>query len=137
LQARGPARSEPVAEAFASLARSHGRISIADLAAGLDWDPRRLQRGFAEQIGVPPKVAARILRLRRATRLLVAGWSPARVANACAYYDQAHLTREFTVMTGCSPQRLIAQRLAMPRGPVDADRLPGCVTSIFLPGQAA
>lgn len=33
----------------------------------------------------------------------------AQVAAACGYYDQAHLTNEFTDLAGCTPRRWMAE----------------------------
>ena len=120
LAARRSAAREPapqVVRAHDLLRRSGGSMPIAALAESVGWDPRRLQRAFPTQIGVRPKAAARIVRLQRALRLLGSGLPPARVANECSYFDQAHLTNDITELTGRSPRRLLAERAAMPPGP--------------------
>jgi transcriptional regulator GlxA family with amidase domain len=48
-------------------------------------------------------VFARIIRLRRAVKLLRQGCALADVAVACGYYDQAHMTRDFRDLAGHSP----------------------------------
>ncbi|NUP50132.1 MAG: helix-turn-helix transcriptional regulator [Catenulispora sp.] len=54
--------------------------------------------------------------------LLGSGLPLARVAHECSYFDQAHLTHDIRKLTGRSPQRLLAERSAMPPGPRDLDR---------------
>ncbi|MGH2617090.1 MAG: helix-turn-helix domain-containing protein, partial [Thermomicrobiales bacterium] len=62
--------SPEVVWAWRQLARSGGRISIAMLAEELGWSPKRLIARFREQVGLPPKQVARLLRFQRATHLL-------------------------------------------------------------------
>jgi len=109
---------QPRAEAAAAwdvLARSHGQVSVADLASELGWSERYLGQRFASEFGLSPKVAARVMRFDRARRLLqqriVSGAAPrlTDLALECGYYDQAHLTREFCEMAGCSPSRWVAE----------------------------
>ncbi|GHE62302.1 AraC family transcriptional regulator [Streptomyces longispororuber] len=125
--------------AWDALARAHGDVPVARLAAGVGRSTRQLENRFREQIGVAPKAAARILRLQRARRLLLAGRSQAETAALCGFYDQAHLSGEFRAMTGCTPGRYAAVSAAPlpPRdGPPSADRLPGERTSLVLPEAA-
>lgn len=94
-----------LAAASAAMRETAGRVSIAGLATGLGLSTRTLERRFAEDVGLTPKQAARVARLRRALDLL--GRSPplplARVAPAAGYHDQPHLTREFGALAGLTP----------------------------------
>ena len=66
---------------------------------------------FAAQVGLGPKVAARVLRFRRAADLLVAG-GPGTVADVAArtgFADQSHLVREFRALAGCTPTRFVRE----------------------------
>ena len=97
------------------LRASGGRVEIGRLAKQLGCSRKHLIAGFREQVGVPPKTAARILRLERAAGLLLGrGWktgcqnegqglTPARVAAESGYADQAHMTREFRKLAGTTP----------------------------------
>jgi AraC-like DNA-binding protein len=71
---------------------------------------RRLQRLFAEYVGVSPKWVIRRARLHEAARFADAGgdvdW--ATLATDLGYSDQAHLTREFTATLGMPPSRYAA-----------------------------
>jgi transcriptional regulator GlxA family with amidase domain len=61
---------------------------------------------------VTPKTAARIFRFERACWLIKdARPRLADVAVACGYHDQAHLTRDWNAMAGCSPRAWIASQL--------------------------
>lgn len=105
--AAGPPPAPVVVDAFDTLRRVGGRISIRSLARSCGCSERLLEKRFCEQIGVSPKAVARVLRLRRAAALLSHGRPVGAVAVACGYSDQAHLTREFTAMAGISPARYL------------------------------
>ncbi|KPH96907.1 transcriptional regulator with only HTH domain, AraC family [Actinobacteria bacterium OK006] len=92
------------------LVRSAGTITVRDLAAATGWSQRHLENLFREQFGLTPKRLARIIRLRRALRLLITGTTPADTAYACGFSDQAHLTNEFTALVGMPPRRFLAAR---------------------------
>ena len=136
-RSRGPASSEQVRRAFAELSRRAGDVTIAKLAADVGWDARRLQRAFGDQIGLPPKTVARVLRLQHAVRRLAAGERLAQVALRCGYFDQAHFTREVTEMTVRPPLRLLAELLAAPASPPNLSRVAGQITSVVLSGAGS
>lgn len=99
-----------------------GRIAIGDLAAELDCSRRHLIAVFRDQIGLPPKTVARVLRFHRAIELydrgLCAGW--ADVAHECGYTDQAHFINDFRHFAGVSPTVFLASRR-----PLERATLPG------------
>jgi transcriptional regulator GlxA family with amidase domain len=84
------------------------------LLAGSAAAARRLERKFLEHVGVSPKQLARVFRLQQALRLWTAGEVAglAQLAAAAGYADQAHLSREFAVLTGMPPQRLGARGMS-------------------------
>jgi AraC-like DNA-binding protein len=101
-QATTPSRD--VAWAWNVLVRTEGRAPIGWICDRLGRSRRHLVALFREQIGVPPKTAARIMRFERAVALLERGeHGLAELAFACGYYDQAHLNRDFREFTGTSP----------------------------------
>lgn len=103
------ARSRPVDrtvdEAVRAIMRSRGNLSIAALAPALGVTRQHLARRFAMHVGVPPKVFARVMRVRRAiAKARVAAhvdW--AALALEAGYYDQSHLAGEVRELTGRSP----------------------------------
>jgi len=80
---------------------------VAALAEAFGMPERRLQRLFAEYVGVSPKWVMRRARLLEAARRADAGDSVdwAALALDLGYADQAHLTRDFTATIGVSPAR--------------------------------
>jgi AraC-like DNA-binding protein len=94
------------------VAGSGGTLAVGDLARRIGWTRQHLARRFAGEFGLTPKLAARVVRFERARRLLETPFvSIAQVAASCGYYDQAHLTRDFTELAGCPPARLLADDL--------------------------
>ncbi len=92
-------------------------------------DRQRLADRFRDQVGLTPKVTARVLRLEQAARLLVQ--HPAsEVAVAGGYADQAHLSREVQALAGCTPGGLNATICPRRRG-----RPAPTVTLISAPGH--
>ncbi len=106
--------SPEVVWAWRQLLRAGGRVSIATLAGELGWSPKRLITRFREQIGLPPKQVARLLRFQRATEGLLAAGSPdwGALVGVCGYYDQSHLINEFQRFAGDTPDGLVRRRLA-------------------------
>ena len=89
------------------IARRHGNISAAALASALGCSTRHLRRKMVAGLGMSPKTAARVARIRRAIALLGASDQPlALVALAAGYGDQAHMTREFAALKAPSPARI-------------------------------
>ena len=67
--------------------------------------------GFREQVGVPPKLLARILRFQRAVALSRHRPRLGRDRHRCGYYDQAHLIRDFHQFAGSSPAEFARRQL--------------------------
>jgi AraC-like DNA-binding protein len=98
--------------AWRELAASHGRQSIEALARVIGWSRAHFTERFRAEVGLAPKTAARVLRFERACWLIKdARPRLADVAAACGYYDQAHMTREWQALAGCSPRVWIAGEL--------------------------
>ena len=87
--------------------RRHGKISADGLASALGCSVRHLRRVMNAEIGMGPKTATRIARVRRAFSLLgVLGEPLAQVALIAGYGDQAHMTREFALLKAPSPAKI-------------------------------
>ena len=82
----------------------HG--TLKSLAAHCGMSSRTLERRFLNEVGLSPKMYQRVVRFRRAFRMLgdetgARRW--AQVAVRAGYYDQAHLIRDFREFAGASP----------------------------------
>ncbi|MGW2521146.1 helix-turn-helix domain-containing protein [Streptomyces sp. NPDC001617] len=131
----GTPSSVRVVRAWSELVRTWGAVPVRSLADEVGWGVRQLENRFREQIGLGPKVAARVLRLQRARRLLAEGRGQAETAAICGFYDQAHLSGEFRAMTGCTPREFTLARVIPPAsqpGVPAADRMAGEATSLLL-----
>lgn len=110
---RGPAPAPEVRHAWRLLARSAGAMPIARITAEVGWSHGYLVRRFTEQIGLTPKMSARVLRFHRAVGLLARGAVDLNeVTGTCGFYDQAHLNREFRALADVTPGELAAARVA-------------------------
>lgn len=112
---REPAPDPAIDEVASIVARiaAEPAISRVDELAGLvSTNPRRLQRLFAEYVGVGPKWVIRRYRMQEAAERAAAGPGAldlAALAAELGYADQAHFTREFTATVGVSPARYARQ----------------------------
>jgi len=110
---RRPAR--PV-DRLLPLLLAAGRASepLERLADDACLSPRQYERNFFEQVGLSPKLYARIVRFDQAFRLKerqpTLDWLA--VAVRCGYYDYRHLVRDFREFAGVTPPRLLAAETA-------------------------
>jgi AraC-like DNA-binding protein len=72
---------------------------------------RTLRREFTAAVGLPPKVVARIARVRRAQAAIARGQALSAIAVHCGFADQAHMTREFMELIGKTPSSCDRGRL--------------------------
>ncbi|GAB7181522.1 LuxR C-terminal-related transcriptional regulator [Kitasatospora sp. Ki12] len=129
----GPTVAPQVREAHRLLTRRTGRDTrpgLAEIARRLGWSERHLRTRFNEQIGLAPKLVARIARLHHVLVSHTQGSSWAEIAAGAGFTDQAHLSAEIKAMTGLPPTTLAQLRAA---GPSDLDRVPNQVTTLLLP----
>lgn len=118
----GPVPDPAVAWAWRRLRETGGQIRITELAAELGCSRRYLLTRFREQVGLPPKTVARLLRfadVRHRIERDPGGW--ADIAFAAGYADQSHLVREFQQLAGTTPTDFVAR--LMPGGGLVGD---GC-----------
>ena len=115
----GPRPSEGIVWAWHRLRASSGNVPIGELTTALGCSRKHLVSQFRDQVGLPPKQAARILRFESAVRALghAAPKSWTEAAMRAGYYDQAHLIRDFNEFAGCTPTEFVARML--PTGEVD------------------
>ena len=94
-----------------AIRESRGQARIEEVSRALGWSRRRLERAFARDLGIPPKLYARIVRLNAVLATLDEGERAAAVdvALEAGYFDQAHLLRDFRILAGRPPR---AARLA-------------------------
>jgi methylphosphotriester-DNA--protein-cysteine methyltransferase len=86
--------------------RARGQTRIDAIARSVGWSPRRIERAFLREIGVRPKLYARIVRLNAVLARLDATERASAVdlALEAGYFDQAHLLRDFRLLAGRTPR---------------------------------
>ncbi|MCW2539892.1 MAG: Transcriptional regulator, AraC family [Frankiales bacterium] len=113
-----PGIAPEVQRAWAVLRRRQGKVRIDELAAEVGWSTRHLSHRFAQQVGLTPKAAARVVRFDRARRMLQSHafdgrpGETAAVAATAGYFDQAHFAREFRQLAGASASAWLASEFA-------------------------
>ena len=107
-----PATDPAVGWALDRIAASGGKVDLAQLVSELGYSHKHVISRFHDQVGVPPKLWARLVRFDRVRRELAKGAprSWAELAMTCGYYDQAHLARDVRQFTGASPRALLGPR---------------------------
>lgn len=81
--------------------------SVEDLAQRMAMPVRRLQRLSRDHLGVSPRWLLRRARVLDAHELLsTTDLDIAEIAHRLGWYDQAHLTRDYTAIAGIPPARL-------------------------------
>lgn len=92
--------------AVAAIEAAHGAQPVEALADTLRVSRQHLALQFRQQVGLTPKLFARICRFRRALALLR---DPGRdgdlaaLAADCGYFDQSHLMRDFRDFADSTP----------------------------------
>ena len=81
-------------------------MPVGVLAQELGRSRRHLAASFREQLGMPPKALARLLRFERAVERLRGGADLAELALDCGYYDQAHFNRDFKAVRRADSDRV-------------------------------
>jgi AraC-like DNA-binding protein len=110
---RAPREDAGILWAWDRLARNDGQCSIAGLARELDCSRKHLVARFRDQIGLPPKSIAGIMRFNRALRLIGGTAQPdlAAIAAEAGYFDQPHFNRDFLALSGITPGEFLRARL--------------------------
>ena len=105
-----------VSRAWHRLVASGGQARIGSIVQEIGWSERHFIARFKHELGVSPKVFARMLRFGRVVRSLRTG-SAAHLADLAAgagYHDQSHLTRDVREFAGTTPGAL--RRSLLPDG---------------------
>ena len=94
-----------LAARLTAAAAHNGPASVAQLCETMAIGERRLQRLFANYVGVPPKWVIQRYRLQEAIWRLAQPDAPdlASLAHALGFFDQAHFSRSFAELVGSTP----------------------------------
>jgi AraC-like DNA-binding protein len=101
-----------VAWAADQLVATAGELRVSGLSGQIGLSRKQFIARFRRQVGLPPKLFARVLRFDRAintvSELPQVVWTD--LAYRCGYYDQAHFNRDFREFAGCTPSEFLAAR---------------------------
>jgi AraC-like DNA-binding protein len=92
------------------LSLPHDAVSIESLGEDCGLSARRLTRLFAVEVGLTPKLYARVKRFQhmfKSMRHPQLDWS--ELAVTCGYFDQSHLIRDCKSISGFTPTELRAR----------------------------
>ena len=88
-----------------------GMVRVDRVACGAALSVRQFERRFLDEIGVAPKLFARITRFQMAldAKIISPGCSWLTIAHQFGYFDQMHMIRDFQDLSRSSPTRLLTQ----------------------------
>ncbi|MBL8956721.1 MAG: AraC family transcriptional regulator [Myxococcaceae bacterium] len=102
-----PRRVHPAARlGVRALAHAAGTARVSAVAASLGLSRRRFVEVFEREVGVTPKLFARLRRFHRVKQHVAARGQPASwgaFALECGYFDQSHMIRDFVEFSGMTP----------------------------------
>jgi len=99
-----------VAHASNVIFKNKGIVSVDTLCSHVNMSFRNFERRFTEEVGMPPKLYARITRFYYALENKMMHpykrWTSISYENG--FFDQAHLIREIKTFSGKAPEELFA-----------------------------
>jgi AraC-like DNA-binding protein len=103
--------TSPIELAANRILHMHGGCRMDCLARDAGLGVRSLQRLFQQQIGVTPKLFARIVRFESAlkSKALFPEKSWATIAYQFGYHDQMHMIHDFQKLSGANPRGILDQ----------------------------
>jgi AraC-like DNA-binding protein len=109
LVTRRAAIGDPAIDETAHLIRNASGVVSVDAIGSIFAIPRpQLAQRFRDRVGVTPKRFARIVRFHAALARLSRSRNIAAAAAELAYYDQAHMYRDFAEFAGMTPGAFVA-----------------------------
>jgi AraC-like DNA-binding protein len=91
--------------------RNKGSVRVSELAHQTGLGVRQFERRFDHEIGISPKLYARIVRFEAALHHRAVSpttrWTD--IAHALGYHDQMHMVHDFTRLSGDSPDSIARQ----------------------------
>jgi AraC-like DNA-binding protein len=100
-----------IARTAMSVIRSNGAVRVSELARQTGLGLRQFERRFNHEIGIAPKLNARIVRfeaaLQRRAIAPTTRWT--EIAHDLGYHDQMHMVHDFTRLSAESPEAIARQ----------------------------
>lgn len=107
---RAPQSHPAVRAAVAALRRGGSGARVAAVAEAVGLSRRRFAEVFEREVGLTPKLYARLQRFHQVKQHMATLGGPASWATfavECGYFDQSHLLRDFVEFAGMSPARYL------------------------------
>jgi AraC-like DNA-binding protein len=100
-----------IAHTASEVLRNAGCVRVSDLAQTAGLGIRQFERRFRYEIGIAPKLYARIVRFEAALHRKAAapGTQWTDIAHALGYHDQMHMVHDFNRLSGDSPSAICGQ----------------------------
>lgn len=100
-----------ISTAALEILRQPGQVSISTLAQQTGYSIRQFERCFLRQLGITPKLFARIARFEAALdhKARWTGKSWTEVAHTMGYHDQMHMVHDFADFCRETPTRILSQ----------------------------
>jgi AraC-like DNA-binding protein len=94
---------------IANIERYNGNVRVSALEEETHYTARYLNKVFRQQLGLPPKVFANIIRFQTMLRKINSdhGFASADLAAEFGYFDQSHLIKEFKEFAALTPREYI------------------------------
>lgn len=110
-KAHTAAKQTSLMTAATHIFQQHGMARIATVADDSGLSIRQFERKFKADVGVTPKLFAKISRFQTAldTKLRTPRLSWMTIAQECGYHDQMHMLHDFKGLAGETPTKLLAQ----------------------------
>jgi AraC-like DNA-binding protein len=124
-------RVDGISDAANRMILTGGRADLLALADGAGLSSRQFARRFIRQVGVRPKLFARIARFEAALehKACFAAKSWTEIAHEFGYYDQMHMVHDFGEFTGGTPTEILTQLEAVFVEPIKQMRLSAAATN--------
>ncbi|HZS55404.1 MAG TPA: helix-turn-helix domain-containing protein [Bryobacteraceae bacterium] len=91
--------------------RDQGAMRVRIYANDVSLSVRQYERRFVDEIGMTPKLFARITRFQMAmdAKLITPALSWLTIAHEFGYHDQMHMIKDFQKLSGDSPSSLLSE----------------------------
>ena len=101
-------RDTLIEESLRLIERDVACVSVRYLLERLNISERHFERRFAQAVGVSPQAYIRVRRFNKAVRLIKMGQYRrlTDIAYALNFYDQSHLIRDVSALSGLTPKAL-------------------------------
>jgi AraC-like DNA-binding protein len=101
----------PIVWTAMAVIQNSGSVRVSELARQTGLGIRQFERRFDREIGISPKLYARIVRFEAALQRRAVSpttrWTD--IAHALGYHDQMHMVHDFTRLSGDSPEAIARQ----------------------------